>query len=193
MFNSDLLVWSVRECQDNIFFDSLLQDSCSISLIIFASPISATDVCKKVESSVIGGVGKQGCTGGTTTCVCYRTNKIIHQQTILFQLTHHTISKSYFLLYHTRGYQSDCIVGVARVVETSNKKSHQGDAMGGRIPPTTVMAINNNCHSKQLILVGDHFAESKFLCFVWAEFLCFLYRFLFMVHMPRCGKPQMKE
>ena len=42
---------------------------------------------------------------------------------------------------YTGGYQSNCVVvGVAaRVAETLNKKSHQGDAMGGRKPPATLM------------------------------------------------------
>ena len=107
-----------------------------------------------------------------------------------YTINWHTTPYQCHITCYTGGYQSNCVVvGVAaRVAETLNKKSHQGDAMGGQKPTSNSDATNNNCQTI-IFLVGDHFSERKFI----VECLCFLYRFMFMVDMRRCGKPQMNE
>ena len=69
-------------------------------------------------------------------------------QTILSIDTSHHITTCYTLPEDIRAIVLLLSVRPGRVVETLNKKSHQGDAMGGRNPPTTVMATNNNCQKK---------------------------------------------
>ena len=107
-----------------------------------------------------------------------------------YTINWHTTPYQCHITCYTGGYQSNCVVvGVAaRVAETLNKKSHQGDAMGGRKPPATLMP--QTIIAKQYPFFGRWpFFWEKFI----VECLCFLYRFMFMVDMRRCGKPQMNE
>ena len=72
----------------------------------------------------------------------------VNCQTILSIDTSNHITTCYTLAEDIRAIVLLLLVRPGRVVETLNKKSHQGDAMGGRNPPTTVMATNNNCQKK---------------------------------------------
>ena len=107
---------------------------------------------------------------------------------LYYQLTHHTISMPYYLLYWRISEQLCCCwCGRQGCGDVEQEVASRG-RHGGQKPTSNSDATNNNCQTI-IFLVGDHFSERKFI----VECLCFLYRFMFMVDMRRCGKPQMNE